>query len=86
MTQAWINVKDLSKRFGGLIGRDKIIKLLKENHIKSYWVGRALATTEVDLEDFESRIMEAERPIVFKSKTGEVILEIVPQTFIKGQK
>lgn len=78
MTPAWLGVKALQSRFGGLIGRDTIIRLMKAQHIRSCWIGRALATTENDLEDFESRILEANAPLEFKDDFGDVILSIAP--------
>lgn len=86
MQQVWLGVKDLQVRFGGLIGRDKIIKLMKEQHIRTQWIGRALACTEADIEDFEARILEADKPIEFKDSAGEVILTVVPQGYIRGSR
>ena len=84
--QAWLGVKHVHERFGGLLGRDTIIRLMKEQHIKSYWVGRALATTESAIEDFESRILETNNQIEFKDGSGKVILTIMPSDFIPFSK
>jgi hypothetical protein len=84
MQHAWLGVKDVHKRFGGLIGRETIITLMKLQHIPSKWVGRALATTERAIEEFEERLIEADEPIEFKDQAGNVILVVAPTSTKKA--
>ena len=82
--QAWFKSRDVVARFGGVIGRDRVIRLMKENIIPSFWIGRALCTTEAAIEEFEARILEATSPIELRDSRGEHIVTIVPQRFVKG--
>lgn len=82
--KVWFRSKDVVARFGGVIGRDKVISLMKENIIPSFWVGRSLCTTEAAIEEFESMILEADKPIEFKDAQGRPIVTVVPQRFVRG--
>jgi hypothetical protein len=82
--QLWYKSKDVVRRFGGTIGRDKVLLLMKSDIIKSYWIGRSICTCESAIAEFEARILNAKAPIEFTDARGSVILTVTPQCWILG--
>lgn len=78
VSSQWHNVRSIHEHFGGLIGRDKIYELIKNNHIKARYLGRALAVSERELQRFSDMIEQTDEPIEFRDAAGEVITIVYP--------
>lgn len=74
----WYDVESLRARFAGVIGRDTILELMSAGHIPAVRLGRKFVAHVDDVEAFECRIRETREPLEFESRSGSVILTVVP--------
>lgn len=58
----WMGVEQVYNYFGGLLSRQEIEHLMKNNHIKSWWKKRRIVTHLKNVEQWDDDIRRAKDP------------------------
>jgi hypothetical protein len=76
----WLGVEQVYTKLGGLIGIHEVRRLMKENHIVSWWVRRSLMTSVQNVESWMKNVENSPR-----AATHCGVRYIVPVSALQAQ-